>query len=261
MDLKEKRIVFIGMDDILIHTISKMEKPLGIWDLKFKVSVLEQLKQLNPLAIFVVSNNPEIPEKLHPALFQAKFMYVIASIQDFVGFQCFTAGQFAPEEVKGSTPLLLPSKTMLEAMYNEFRAQSRMDIKPEECVVIGNGLQYQEAAKSFGCEYLGLEDFISEVLPEPLFKVVDFQTGEEYISPETGLILKDIPFQFAAYQARLINKGKEENPLVMVVPKCWKKPAPLPHKKFKVDASKMSAKQVEKVAMKIKKGGKRNANN
>ena len=65
MDLKDKRIVFVGLDDVLIKTHSNQEKPVGVWDMEFNLNVLDKLKQLNPIAIFVVSNQPDIPAKLH----------------------------------------------------------------------------------------------------------------------------------------------------------------------------------------------------
>ena len=37
MDLKDKRIVFVGLDDVLIKTHSNKEKPVGVWDMEFNL--------------------------------------------------------------------------------------------------------------------------------------------------------------------------------------------------------------------------------
>ena len=39
MDLKDKRIVFVGLDDVLIKTHSNQEKPVGVWDMEFNLNV------------------------------------------------------------------------------------------------------------------------------------------------------------------------------------------------------------------------------
>lgn len=44
------------MDGTLIETASGETFPKGIWDMKFKFDVLDAIKNLNPKAIFIVTN-------------------------------------------------------------------------------------------------------------------------------------------------------------------------------------------------------------
>ena len=77
---KSSNVFFIiSLVSLIIKTHSNQEKPVGVWDMEFNLNVLDKLKQLNPIAIFVVSNQPDIPAKLHPSaqlhLYSAPIMY------------------------------------------------------------------------------------------------------------------------------------------------------------------------------------------
>ena len=230
MDLKDKRIVFVGLDDVLIKTHSNQEKPVGVWDMEFNLNVLDKLKQLNPIAIFVVSNQPDIPAKLHPSLFQAKFVYVIAALQEYIGMTVFPAGQYAPEMPEGEAPIAMPNSTMLLTMFNEFLATSRMDVA----------------------------HLLEENLGEPLFKLVwNIPSYDLVIDPENQAIMENLPWEFAVHRAEQINKLPFKQADVLVVAQKWVTPKPMEHKEFKVDARKLSKGAQRKVAMQIKKGGKK----
>lgn len=258
MDLKDKRIVFVGLDDVLIKTHSNQEKPVGVWDMEFNLNVLDKLKQLNPIAIFVVSNQPDIPAKLHPSLFQAKFVYVIAALQEYIGMTVFPAGQYAPEMPEGEAPIAMPNPTMLLTMFNEFLATSRMELKREDCVVIGTGEEYAGAAQAFGCDYLDVAHLLEEDLGEPLFKLVwNIPSYDLVIDPENQAIMENLPWEFAVHRAEQINKLPFKQADVLVVTQKWVAPKPMEHKEFKVDARKLSKGAQRKVAMQIKRGGKK----
>lgn len=258
MDLKDKRIVFVGLDDVLIKTHSNKEKPVGVWDMEFNLNVLDKLKQLNPIAIFVVSNQPDIPAKLHPSLFQAKFVYVIAALQEYIGMTVFPAGRYAPEMPEGEAPIAMPNSTMLLTMFNEFLATSRMELNRKDCVVIGTGEEYAGAAQAFGCDYLDVAHLLEEDLGEPLFKLVwNIPSYDLVIDPENQAIMENLPWEFAVHRAEQINKLPFKQADVLVVTQKWVAPKPMEHKEFKVDARKLSKGAQRKVAMQIKKGGKK----
>lgn len=257
MDLKDKRIVFVGLDDVLIKTHSNQEKPVGVWDMEFNLNVLDKLKQLNPIAIFVVSNQPDIPAKLHPSLFQAKFVYVIAALQEYIGMKVFPAGRYAPEMPEGEAPIAMPNPTMLLKMFNEFLTTSRMELTIEDCVVIGTGEEYAGAAQAFGCDYLDVAHLLEEDLGEPLFKLVwNIPSYDLVIDPENQAIMENLPWEFAVHRAEQINKLPFKQADVLVVTQKWIAPKPMEHKEFKVDARKLSKGAQRKAAMQIKKGGK-----
>lgn len=258
MDLKDKRIVFVGLDDVLIKTHSNQEKPVGVWDMEFNLNVLEKLKQLNPIAIFVVSNQPDIPTKLHPSIFQAKFVYVIAAVQEFIGMTVFPAGQFAPEMPEGEAPLAMPNPVMLETMFNEFLTTSRMELNREDCVVIGTGDDYAGAAQAFGCDYLDVAHLLEEELGEPLFKIISTKTNQVIIDPQNMAVLENLPYEFAHHRIqKLVKYAENMNEKFALVTQKWVAPKPMEHREFKVDARKLNKGAQRKVAMQIKKGGKK----
>lgn len=54
--MKKYKVLFCDMDGTLIETASGETFPKGIWDMKFKFDVLDAIKNLNPKAIFIVTN-------------------------------------------------------------------------------------------------------------------------------------------------------------------------------------------------------------
>lgn len=86
MDITKKKVIFIDMDGTLIDTVSGNTFPEGVWDMKLKMEVFAQLKKLHPQAVLIVSNQGGIElGHVHPAMFQPKFIYVIACLQSYIG--------------------------------------------------------------------------------------------------------------------------------------------------------------------------------
>lgn len=97
MDITKKKVIFIDMDGTLIDTVSGNTFPEGVWDMKLKMEVFAQLKKLHPQAVLIVSNQGGIElGHVHPAMFQPKFIYVIACLQSYIGLNTLVAGQFCP---------------------------------------------------------------------------------------------------------------------------------------------------------------------
>lgn len=99
MDITKKKVIFIDMDGTLIDTVSGKTFPEGVWDMKLKMEVFAQLKKLHPQAVLIVSNQGGIElGHVHPAMFQPKFIYVIACLQSYIGLNTLVAGQLWSEE-------------------------------------------------------------------------------------------------------------------------------------------------------------------
>lgn len=62
--MKEYKVLFCDMDGTLIETVSGETFPKGIWDMKFKFDVLDAIKNLNPKAIFIVTNQGGIEKRV-----------------------------------------------------------------------------------------------------------------------------------------------------------------------------------------------------
>ena len=93
---------------------------------------------------------------------------------------------------------------------------------------------------------------------EPLFKLVwNIPSYDLVIDPENQAIMENLPWEFAVHRAEQINKLPFKQADVLVVAQKWVTPKPMEHKEFKVDARKLSKGAQRKVAMQIKKGGKK----
>lgn len=251
MDINEKKIFFVELDCLIT-----VKNPEHMWDLELNVNAWEKLKQFNPLAILLVSNQPEVPAKVSPVLFQQKLMYIVASLQQYVGFQTLVAAQYAPTLPEEEKPFSLPNTTMLKQMYNEFMQHTRTDVKKSECVMICLNGATAIAAGDFGCDWVDFKDFSAAEVTGDKWKVVNCADGSLHFNPDNKAIMDNIPYEFAIHYCNKVNKGLQQ-PLVAVVPHLWVMPKPMEHREFKVDASKLNLKGKGKGAkMKIEKGGK-----
>lgn len=253
MDINKKKMVFVALNDVLIKSAN--HPPKGIWDMQVNMELVNQLARLNPLAILIVENETSVGATMHPSLYNAKFMYVLAVLQEATGHGTFVAGQYcgaADEDTILKTAL--PRSTMLEAMYQEFLTQSRIDVEKSELVMIGCNDVHVQTADNIGCDYVDCNQLIEIELPEPMYKVVSIETGKVVIDPDNQAILENLPKEFALHRAKQLNLGQPD-PRVAVVPNLWTAPKPLEHKHFEVDMSKVKGKK-KKVAMGIVKGGK-----
>ena len=167
MDITKKKVIFIDMDGTLIDTVSGKTFPEGVWDMKLKMEVFAQLKKLHPQAVLIVSNQGGIElGHVHPAMFQPKFIYVIACLQSYIGLNTLVAGQFCPYNDK-KHPKRKPNPGMLEDMLAEFTHNTGITISKEDCLMIGDasGLEGQfsdsdlKTAENFGCDYLDVTEF------------------------------------------------------------------------------------------------------
>lgn len=255
MEISKKRIIFIDLDGTLIDTVSGKTFPEGVWDMKLKMEVFEQLKKLHPQAVLIASNQGGIElGYVHPAMFQPKFIYVIASLQSFIGINTFVAGQYCASN-DPSCPDRKPNPGMLEKMYQEFCSQNGFTITKEECLMIGDSYTTSEGrfidndskvAEAFGCDYLDVKDFIALELPEPLYKVFDMKTGTIPLdgneNPLTGLKEEEA----IGYVTSLSSKNPNR---YTYVPMLWEPPVP------------KQATQKKQAKMTISKGGKENGCN
>ena len=183
MKLSEKRIVFVDMDDTLIKTVSGGAFPLGIYDMTLRLDVFAKIKMLAPNAVFIVSNQGGIEAgHVNPTLFQQKFIYVLAALQEFLGLHTFVAGRFCPTQdpkFEGRKP----NTAMLTIMLDEFE-QIVKDYKftKEECVYIGDMLIDTErrTAENFGCDFVPVEDFLDMHIDPPTYHIVSKKDCSDY---------------------------------------------------------------------------------
>ena len=124
--------------------------------------------------MFIVSNQGGIEAGfVNITLFQQKFMYVIASLQEFLGLHTFVAGKFCPTQ-DAKFEGRKPNTAMLTSMLDEFEQILGYKFTKEECVYIGDTLVDTEelTAKNFGCDFVPVESLLTMKIDAPTYRVV-----------------------------------------------------------------------------------------
>lgn len=227
MDITKKKVIFIDLDGTLISTSTGRKFPAGIYDMKLNLPVFDQLKKLHPLAVLIVSNQGGIELGIVPQqLFEPKFIYVIASLQEYIGLNTLVAGQFcAVNDVTNENRK--PNCGMLNSMLKQFEDITHIDIQNFECVMIGDASgkpgdhsdSDRKTAENFGCDYIDVKEFIEMELPEPCFKIISTSTGE-VISRE-GQLLENIP---ESSLTKVLESLEVPADSITAVPQLWTKP-------------------------------------
>ena len=227
MDITKKKVIFIDLDDTLISTRTGNKFPAGIWDMKLNLPVFDQLKKLHPLAVLIASNQGGIELGIVPQqLFEPKFIYVIASLQEYIGLNTLVAGQFCVvNDVTNENRK--PNCGMLNSMLKQFEDITKINIENTECLMIGDASGKpgdhsdtdRKTAENFGCDYLDVKEFIEMELPEPLFKVINVSTGD--VISRDGQLLENIPESGVRQLLESLEVPAKD---ITVVPQLWVKP-------------------------------------
>ena len=179
MNINEKRIVFVDLDGTLTRTVTGETFPKGVWDMAFDFEVMDRIGRLRPTAVFIVSNQGGIEAgHVNHRLFEQKFMYVIASLQDICGQHVFVAGRYCPTN-KADDQMRKPNTGMLVAMLEEFQKLTHHAFTKDDCVMIGDMETDRQTAENFGIDYIDVADFRKVDVEEPLYRIVDATTGED----------------------------------------------------------------------------------
>lgn len=189
MNINEKRIAFVDLDGTLISTATGETFPKGVWDMTLNLDVMMKLGRMRPTAIFIVSNQGGIEQGfVNHRLFEQKFMYVIASLQDICGQHVFVAGRYCPT-TKEDDPMRKPNTGMLTAMLDEFQKLVQHSFTKDDCVMIGDREDDRQTAENFGIDYLSVEEFKEVEVDEPRFRIVNGATGEDI--PDQPFLLQN----------------------------------------------------------------------
>lgn len=203
MNINEKRIVFVDLDGTLTRTVTGETFPKGIWDMAFDLEVMAKIGKMRPTAVFIVSNQGGIEAgHVNHRLFEQKFMYVIASLQDICGQHVFVAGRYCPTN-KADDQMRKPNTGMLVAMLEEFQKLTQHSFTKEDCVMIGDMESDRQTAENFNIDYVDVADFRRMEVEEPLYRIVDAVTGED---------IPDIPHLHQMEIRKVIEGLREENP-------------------------------------------------
>lgn len=166
--MKTYKVLFADLDGTLIETISGETFPKGIWDMRLKFDVLDQIKRLNPLYVFIVSNQGGIGSGyVDERNFKTKIEYIRNSIREYTGIlniQYHYCTDNNPDNV-----LRKPNCGMLEQIWRDCILKID-EVEKKDCLMIGDasGKEGQfsdsdlQTAKNFDIDYLDIKDFVKE---------------------------------------------------------------------------------------------------
>lgn len=87
--MKKYKVLFADLDGTIITTASGKSTPQGLWDMKFRVGVLNKIRELEPEYVFIVVNNSTIGKFIDEGDYVKKLDYVEASIKNYIKHKNF----------------------------------------------------------------------------------------------------------------------------------------------------------------------------
>lgn len=166
--MKKYKVLFADLDGTLIRTQSGETFPKGIWDMELRLEVFHAIKILNPIQIFIVSNQGGIEKGfINKENFEAKLEYVARSLSEYCG--CEVRAGYCDSNDK-EYPFRKPNTMMLENFINQYSLIKKG--AKEYSLMIGDasGKEGQwsdtdkKTAENFGCDYMDVDDFARELI-------------------------------------------------------------------------------------------------
>ena len=167
--MKRYHYLFCDLDGTLIDTISGKPFPDGIWDMKFKMDVLDAIKTLKPEFVFIVTNQGGIENGLvNETYFRSKLEYVCMSLRELIGNENVTSYYCASNDVNNQ--YRKPNTKMLEELTERFVGDD-FDFIKQKSLMIGDasGLEGQfsdsdkKTAENFGIDYMDVKEFVKKI--------------------------------------------------------------------------------------------------
>lgn len=168
MDYKNKKVLFIDLDDTLIKTISGKTFPEDISDFRVQFPVLDKIieKMPNLSMLFIVSNQGGLKTLTDKRIFNYKIWvvevichgYFINKLNNF----SYTDNLYCCSMDKNNT-YRKPNTGMLEQLYYQYKVESK-----DECIMIGDASgkpgdfsdSDKKCAENFGIDYIDVRDFL-----------------------------------------------------------------------------------------------------
>jgi DNA 3'-phosphatase len=169
--MKDYRIIFVDLDGTLINTLSGETFPLGVWDMKLNLSLLDSIKRIKPDYVFVVSNQGGIEKGyVNKRNFNDKLQYIADCVNEYIGHDCICKTAYCHTNDEDSY-YRKPNIGMLEHLMKNFAFDDDYLIDKENICMIGDasGKEGQfsntdkQTAINFGIDYYDVNDFIKAV--------------------------------------------------------------------------------------------------
>lgn len=166
--MKNYKILFADLDGTLIKTKSGEIFPKGIWDMEFRFDVLDAIKEMNPLAILIVSNQEGIEKGfVNMSDFEFKVDYICSAVKEYT--KTFTDYYYCASSDNNDN-YRKPNTGMLASLFYEVTTRwfKLEKIGKKDCLMIGDasGKEGQfsdtdkKSAENFGIDYMDVDDFI-----------------------------------------------------------------------------------------------------
>lgn len=172
-----RKIVVVEFDEILTTTVSHEPTPAGMWDMKLRFDVLDELRALQPRAVMVVSSQLELAlGNIKEKDFQLKLSYAVHAAQEYLGRGVCVMATYCAE-VDGTDSDMKPQDGMLRQLLEAFNRATGQSWKPEDCVLIGHGEREvdRQYAQNFGCRFIDCNDFLRVDTSSVKYKIVDVE--------------------------------------------------------------------------------------
>ena len=164
MNLHNKTVLFIDLDNTLIKTISDKTFPEDITDFRIQLPVLDKIKEKLPNLnwFFVVTNQGGIGKFVSEYDFDAKILGITSFCVNYL--LCEIGGSVYCTSNDSNDPLRKPNTGMLESMCDSWDVQNK-----QEMLMIGDASGKEgdfsdsdkKCAENFGIDYIDVRDFLN----------------------------------------------------------------------------------------------------
>lgn len=169
--MKNYKILFTDLDGTLIKTKSGETFPKGIWDMEFRFEVLDTIKEMQPLAVLIATNQGGIESGfVSMEAFEIKMKYIMHALREYL--DVFSEYAFCPSNDKDYY-YRKPNTGMLVSLLHsaEIHWYGYKNITKEDCIMIcdasGKEGQFSDidkkTAENFGIDYMDVDDFVQSV--------------------------------------------------------------------------------------------------
>lgn len=168
MDYKNKKVLFVDLDNTLIKTISGKTFPEDITDFRVQLPVLDKIieKMPNLEMFFIVSNQGGLKTLIDKRLFSSKIDAIEIICRSYLGSKLdkllFIDNLYCCSMDKNNT-YRKPNTGMLEQLYYQYKVESTKD-----CIMIGDASgkpgdfsdSDKRCASRFYIDYVDVRDFL-----------------------------------------------------------------------------------------------------
>lgn len=167
MEKKKLKVLFSDLDGTLINTLSGAPFPSGIWDMRLRFDVLDQIKAIKPDMVAIVTNQGGIDKGFvdERDFVKGKMAYICRAIHEYTG--CLCDFQYCSSNFSGCM-YRKPNTGMLDTFQRKIFSQVGIQAEKDEMMMIGDASgkegQFSDSdmktAMNFGIAYMDVEDFI-----------------------------------------------------------------------------------------------------